>query len=254
MSTISSGAIHQSDAAASNSGGSSAVKGDMDWLQIRRSAIRLVTALMLGFALANFIREYVDVTDIQDNEESAVQPKKKTNPYAAGILPLHELVRVGETVQSSCPHKALLPIQSVHNPIADAGEGRKIPKIVHMTGKTKCSTKMFVDATLSWTWHDHSFYFHDDQAVEKLLFQRDWPEFPQLKNSWECLKHSGGGKIKNKDQRCHFFSNACTMANILLSRSRSPVTSCPSGLVAVCGHVGIWRYIYRHGQLAGSPS
>jgi hypothetical protein len=195
MTTLSNGAIRKSDTATNSSSGGSSAPGETDGPQLikRISTVRLVAVVMLVFGLAQLIREYMDVTDIHNREMSGMQNKRKINPYTTGILPLHELVRVNETVQ--CPHKELLPIQSVHNPIADAGKGRKIPKIVHMTGKTKCSTTQFVDATVSWTWPDHSFYFHDNRAVEQLLFSRDWPEFPQLKNSWECLKHSGGGRI-----------------------------------------------------------
>jgi Glycosyltransferase sugar-binding region containing DXD motif len=84
-------------------------------------------------------------------------------------------------------------VEMISDPEADAAVGRKIPKIVHMTGKTKCLTNDFFDAAKKWQFQNHSFYFHDDQAVDE-LFNRDWPMFPQLKNTLICLNLAGGGK------------------------------------------------------------
>ena len=40
---------------------------------------------------------------------------------------------------------------------------------------------------------DHSLYFHDDDAVDKLL-QSDWPEFPGLQDVLKCVR-KGAMKI-----------------------------------------------------------
>ena len=115
------------------------------------------------------------------------QPKRKK---LSRHEDLKQLTRPEETM--TCPG-ALKPVEFVSSPEADAAVGRKIPKIVHVTGPTKCLTQPFHDAMKLWKFENHSFYFHDDKAVDD-LFNRDWPMFPQLKNSMLCLKGAGGGK------------------------------------------------------------
>ena len=46
---------------------------------------------------------------------------------------------------------------------------RKIPKIVHITAKSRCVTKSIKKHILRWKFPDHSLYLHDDNAVYKLL-------------------------------------------------------------------------------------
>ena len=64
--------------------------------------------------------------------------------------------------------------------------GRKIPKIIHMTSKTKCFTKAFADNIHRWRFEGYSLLIHDDPAVERLL-NKHWPEFPLLKNVRSCI-------------------------------------------------------------------
>ena len=91
----------------------------------------------------------------------------------------------------TCP-PGLRLAPTVSNPIADASRVKHIPPIVHMTGKSPCLTESFYNGALAWTFPNHSFYFHDEDAVNHLLFERDWPMFPQIKNAMECLKDAGG--------------------------------------------------------------
>jgi hypothetical protein len=63
---------------------------------------------------------------------------------------------------------------------------RKIPRIVHTTSKSRCMPSAFIDNLRPWqNLTDHSFFFHDDDAVDRLL-QLDWPEFPQLRKALKC--------------------------------------------------------------------
>jgi mannosyltransferase OCH1-like enzyme len=68
---------------------------------------------------------------------------------------------------------------------------RKIPKIVHLTSKTRCVTKAFADNIRSWHFEGYSIFLHDDSAVARLL-RRDWPEFPLLKDAVNCITSGGG--------------------------------------------------------------
>jgi mannosyltransferase OCH1-like enzyme len=63
---------------------------------------------------------------------------------------------------------------------------RKIPRIVHTTSKSRCMPSPFLDNLSLWqNFTNHSFFFHDDDAVDILLHQ-DWPEFPQLSKAMQC--------------------------------------------------------------------
>lgn len=88
-----------------------------------------------------------------------------------------------------------IPSRYVHGSIngkrKDGGK-RKIPKIVHMTSKSHCVTPNFKRNIELWYFEGYSFFMHDDAAVDR-LFDRDWPEFPLLKESLSCI-HSGAGK------------------------------------------------------------
>ncbi|CAB9515463.1 glycosyltransferase [Seminavis robusta] len=146
--------------------------------------------------IGNF-SDYENITAILNGE----QDEQQDNHIFGTLLPkpkrvsrhqsLYELTRSSETPE--CPSD-LKAVEIISNPEADAGLGRKIPKIVHMTGKTKCLTGAFYDASKLWQFENHSYYFHDDQAVEE-LFNKDWPMFPQLKNTIACLQQAGGAAM-----------------------------------------------------------
>lgn len=154
-----------------------------------------------------FVQDYIDLEVLGEFEDegkawegtldrAAIRKEALSNVNIAkpahaandpSFVPLAEFVKP----VISCPD-GLTPAPQVVNPTADLGEGRKIPRIVHQTGKTQCLTDVFYQGANNWTFVNHSFYFHDDVAVDNLLFQREWPMFPQIKNSMECLKNAGG--------------------------------------------------------------
>ncbi len=70
-------------------------------------------------------------------------------------------------------------------------EERKIPKIVHMTSKTRCMTDRFEENINLWRFDDHSLFIHDDDAVSRLL-DKVFVEFPLLQDVRHCI-HSGAG-------------------------------------------------------------
>jgi mannosyltransferase OCH1-like enzyme len=78
------------------------------------------------------------------------------------------------------------------NTTTDTFVARKIPRIVHMTSKSRCMTQTFVDNIQTWYFPDHNFYFHDDDAVDRLL-QKYWPSFPHISVASKFLR-SGAGK------------------------------------------------------------
>jgi len=73
---------------------------------------------------------------------------------------------------------------------------RKIPKIVHLSFTSRCVGEAFADSVQKWkeSLPDHSIYFHDDDAIDRLL-QQDWPEFPDLQKKMQCIKYKGAMKV-----------------------------------------------------------
>ena len=96
----------------------------------------------------------------------------------------------GAQQNETCPDGLNL-INSKYDPRSIV-KGRKIPKIVHMTSKSHCFTDNFATNINKWRFEGHSFFMHDDAAVDR-LFDRDWPEFPLLKESLSCIV-TGAGK------------------------------------------------------------
>jgi mannosyltransferase OCH1-like enzyme len=69
---------------------------------------------------------------------------------------------------------------------------RRIPRIVHVTSKTRCMAPEFARNLEAWRFANHSFFFHNEEAVERLLLDRDWPEFPALRHAVRCTKGGAG--------------------------------------------------------------
>jgi mannosyltransferase OCH1-like enzyme len=107
------------------------------------------------------------------------------------IIPLTELVASGKVVECDDPLVLVKDI-ILDSRLAFDG-GRHIPKIIHVTSRSRCLHKTFADNLKTWHLKDHSFFMHDDEAMDKLLY-RDWPEFPQLQQVLKCLKHGGAVK------------------------------------------------------------
>jgi len=102
------------------------------------------------------------------------------------LISLQELV---VSTEPKCPNGQYV-IQDTIHPRSIDGK-RKIPKIVHVTSKTRCAPKEIVDNVNTWRFEDYSFFLHDDVAVARLL-ARDWPEFPLLHEAINCITSGAG--------------------------------------------------------------
>lgn len=71
-----------------------------------------------------------------------------------------------------------------------------IPKIFHFSYKSRCLPRDLARHLDRWkeSFPSYSIFFHDDDAVDKLISQ-DWPEFPQLQKSMRCVLFKGAMKI-----------------------------------------------------------
>ena len=74
------------------------------------------------------------------------------------------------------------------------GRHGKIPNIIHMTGKTKCLSKVFYDTIHKWynLPNNYAVLYHDDNAIQRLFDSQEWNIFPQLKQALKCI-NSGAG-------------------------------------------------------------
>lgn len=101
-------------------------------------------------------------------------------------IPLDRLTAVSN---STCPP----PLQFLPNHIYESPSNRRIPKIIHMTSKSRCLSSNFFDNIRLWPTYlkGHSLYLHDDASVERLL-SRKWPLFPHLNMTRRCLRSGAG--------------------------------------------------------------
>ncbi|EEC45219.1 predicted protein [Phaeodactylum tricornutum CCAP 1055/1] len=99
---------------------------------------------------------------------------------------LRELVHTD--VKISCPRNLvlvpdtiILPEHGTESPSFD----NQIPRVIHITSKSRCMTKSFAANVETWRFANHSLLIHNDVAMERLL-HREWPEFPHLSQALEC--------------------------------------------------------------------
>lgn len=101
-------------------------------------------------------------------------------------VPLSELARPFET--ASCP-SGLKAVTDAVRPAEAPPTRRRIPKIIHQTSKSRCMTPQLARTINTWRNRlpDHEYYFHDDDAIDR-LFNQDWPMFPHLASVAKCLE------------------------------------------------------------------
>eukprot|EP00525_Craspedostauros_australis_P001613 CAMPEP_0198110242 /NCGR_PEP_ID=MMETSP1442-20131203/2266_1 /TAXON_ID= /ORGANISM="Craspedostauros australis, Strain CCMP3328" /LENGTH=397 /DNA_ID=CAMNT_0043766207 /DNA_START=34 /DNA_END=1227 /DNA_ORIENTATION=- len=98
-------------------------------------------------------------------------------------IPLEDLVQTSKFDPHMCPNGTFFINSTFANQTLPP---RKIPRIVHISGKRPCLTGAFRSSLKNWELEGHSFLFHDDPAVDRLL-TKFWPEFPHLQLIQECL-------------------------------------------------------------------
>ena len=75
-------------------------------------------------------------------------------------------------------------IENIEQPLSYE---KRIPNIIHQTSQSRCVHEQLFNLTVPWRQMEPlSYYFHDDDAIWRLLHQ-DWPEFPLLHYIIPCL-------------------------------------------------------------------
>ncbi len=96
-----------------------------------------------------------------------------------------------------------LPLVPVYDRIIDPSSSssqmqeRKIPNTLHVSFKNRCVPPDIADSVDKWkkALPNHSIIFHDDEAVDRLIFDQSWPEFPHLKLFMNCVKFTSAMRI-----------------------------------------------------------
>jgi hypothetical protein len=159
----------------------------------------LMACLIISVAI-NFMNSFTrigavtknDGLDLAINLPTVVQESSSARQKT---IPLAELTNSAASAKVEC-HAPLVPL---HDRIVDQSsfDSQKIPRLIHVAHISRCLPPDFV--VMAQTWKDHfpsySYFFHGDEAVDRLLKQ-DWPEFPQLAKIMNtCVKFGGAIKI-----------------------------------------------------------
>ena len=126
--------------------------------------------------------------------------------YTSTIRSLQELTRSPPLGSIVCPSPHLTPIYDkivgVSSNDTSNTAHRKIPRILHVSFNNRCVPNDLADSITRWqrALPDHSIFFHDDEAVQRLMGvenQKDsqlWhlsKDFPELRNNMRCVKFKG---------------------------------------------------------------
>ena len=142
------------------------------------------------------IVQTVSVSNRQPLSETL--PKNNTSskgdtprPENRRVIPLIELTRSHENF--TCPDGQVFVPDTVLDPKLAWEGGRKIPRIVHVTARSRCMAPEFAELLDTWRFEGYSFFFHDDDAMQVLLDRR-WAEFPSMEALLRCVKYGGAMK------------------------------------------------------------
>jgi len=150
-----------------------------------------------------------------DDDVDSMQPISITSSSsrANNDLKLLQELTTGKTkkrddgsTSTSCPS----PLQLFENRIVDPSSSsnsnttllHRIPKILHLSERSRCLNRDMYDALESWkkNFPSYSIFFHDDEAVDRLLLSEegvysDWrKDFPDLVEILPCVSE-GAMKI-----------------------------------------------------------
>lgn len=146
----------------------------------------------MSFSVANVTAGAIHGEQQSRSKDRSKQESPKTpSQRLTSIWDVHieELVNKGNYTAADCDPR----LTYMDDVVVSSAWNRRIPMVVHVTGKTRCLSQPFLENLQRWKLKSHSFYFHDDDAVDQLLQAHYWPEFPQLQNMQHCMV-SGAAK------------------------------------------------------------
>jgi len=146
---------------------------------------------------------YNTVPIIDDGDQFRMPPQKRkihqfnhTNSESfEEILDSLSVLTEGTMPNNDTPVNCPAPLVFVHDIVrfsSGHAEDRRIPKIFHMSYKNRCLPQDLASIYKRWSQAlpSYSIFFHDDEAIQKLL-NEEWPEFPHLHEVSKCIKYKG---------------------------------------------------------------
>ena len=172
------------------------IKGDKHGLPRGRGLKTLVLLVIVGVLHISFQNQNVSslalLVGIQDFYEPIIA--MVIDQQATSLLslsdsyPIPDIEELVESKTTTCP-PGLMPITNTHFPTSVVHPtGRKIPKIIHITSRYRCATPAVINNVDKWRFQNHSVYFHDDEAIDKLFthpYTRS--QFPTLREGLKCV-------------------------------------------------------------------
>eukprot|EP00977_Amphora_coffeiformis_P000012 scaffold5_cov169-Amphora_coffeaeformis.AAC.12 len=74
-----------------------------------------------------------------------------------------------------------------------------VPKVIHMTSKSRCMTEPYASNVDRWRWSGYGLRVHDDESVNHFLL-RNWSAyFPRLSRALRCLPREGESSAAKAD-------------------------------------------------------
>ena len=133
----------------------------------------------------NNYRSVVLQLESMEEQQNYYQTQSKVNTKirTKSIPTISQLV--GSFDDYECPDGLVIVKDTIDSSSFEKNQ-RRIPKVIHMTSKTRCMTHAFATNVDSWRFEGHSLFIHDDDAVRRLL-NRWWPEFPNIHDIQNCM-------------------------------------------------------------------
>lgn len=170
---------------------------------ITMTALAMYRSIMFSKQLSVFTPESIQGTVAVACPDKNVRTHDVTHDDQ--ITALKELTDCSGTSKPDCP----APLVPLHHKIAEPSSvpPQRIPRLIHVAwvrgttstpaSQCRCLPPAMVENVELWKkqFPSYSFFFHTDEAVDRLL-QQDLPEFPQLKKILNsCIKFGGAVKV-----------------------------------------------------------
>jgi hypothetical protein len=144
------------------------------------------------------------------NSDPFTDTKPETYSSITPMPSLSELTQNPPEGSIQCRSPYMVPIYDKVVPNEEGRQHPKIPRIIHVSFNRRCVPDELAYNIAKWqeSLPNYSFYFHDDDAVQRLLsLSRPQPpdsqsssspmavDFPNLHNLLNCVKYKGAMKI-----------------------------------------------------------
>jgi len=174
------------------------------------STVTLINKDNLGTSIAINVRQGITKDGDDDDNQNYLQPASDPHrcvhlnddevSYTVNLTSLRELVGAdvddndknnSNEEKTQCP-EGLYHLKNHFPQNFTVEKGRKIPKIIHFTAKSRCVTKFVYDGLQAWYFPGYAVVVHDDDAVDR-LFEKHWPMLPLINDVRSCAP-TGAGK------------------------------------------------------------